>query len=1199
MAAIQIGKYKRPGIFIEEYDLSQIANPTVIEGITNMVIGFSKKGPVNTPIRLTNVSDLEAIFGTIDRSLERKGSYFHRTVTKMLESSPVYALNLLKTDDTLDKIQFKSLSGSSYIFNAAESLDSYRKFFNTTGFWKRDTQAFLDQVSLDPIAEPLEPISGLNTLINLTNVSDRAITVFTFKSSMTGFDVQLQQWYGSADKVPTYLYPTDFASDYLVDVVVVAGDWTNYSTLSTDSKWSKYFDATGLLKGQVSSFIHDRNINLLGYYQGLSLIPYFKDLSGRNIFIETLINNDTDKTGLFCAFNVDRYETDYPNGMLDLIGNTLVGTTQSTIDFLSYNDTIIDSNTYDFTDLDRPGNTWAIIPSGYDSIFRGAGATGVAEGYRSALYSEGYVYGVYTDYSYATASYTVTGTVYVTDTPYVIIGGKKLTLVNNTGATLSTTSFTSSYTPVSGTNSFYSTLKVDNTGKVSMIGTGTASPAVNVTDVVFGYTVTTINPSTSSYTFVTNDVSVNDGGFNELVSGVDFNYQYLSNPVTNVNIDTALKLQLVFELASTDKASSLAASGSYEKLRRMVYYNSLTSFFTSESVWSTENKTIVTTSNVKLTKVTITGKLGVEITNLQDTDGVFLYYKTDDEFIIGSSISFGIAYSDYWNTSGAANATVGVFGQYSKFYMDYVNGIVQTDDYITGPSGNKYYINITEFGTNTGVYIFAFFDLPTYEGGVVLDIETYDPVDYAAIFNEFTVISRKSNFSQSLDVEYPDSWTPVSTKILVNAARYTEVKVGDYLEASYDPSTLGVNTIGGLTYSEVPKQLTRIIAKKAYASVYYELTCDAPIALTTYNYGGITAQTTRYASLDNYVSTYKGTALTGFKMRNESMPNGTETRQNDILNLVKSGTPLFKALTNKEAIDFRYLIDSFGLGLIEFSKQQLMDICGARLDCFGFLNMPSMKNFKHNTDPQFVNDGVFDTAYVAAGANQDLNPSTIYSFGTGAGTTCVGYFGPYLTVSDGRPLDLPPAMFVATTYMRKHNTNFTSIVPWTIAAGVTNGKVTGFNKVEMDFTPTDIENLNGAQMNPIVYKRNRGFVIETENTAQTEYKSALSYIHVREVLIELERELSRMLLDFQWKFNTPEVRSEIKLRADVICEQYVNKNGLYNYFNKCDSENNTSDLIDRQIGVLDTYVEPIKGMGIIVNNVTILRTGAIQSGGFA
>ena len=97
--AIQIGKYKRPGIFIEEFDKSVISSP-VVEGITNLVIGVSKKGPVNTPIRVTTVGELESIFGQLDRGLERKGSFFHRTVSKMLETSPVFALNLLVTDDT-------------------------------------------------------------------------------------------------------------------------------------------------------------------------------------------------------------------------------------------------------------------------------------------------------------------------------------------------------------------------------------------------------------------------------------------------------------------------------------------------------------------------------------------------------------------------------------------------------------------------------------------------------------------------------------------------------------------------------------------------------------------------------------------------------------------------------------------------------------------------------------------------------------------------------------------------------------------------------------------------------------------------------------------------------------------------------------------------------------------------------------------
>jgi hypothetical protein len=61
-------------------------------------------------------------------------------------------------------------------------------------------------------------------------------------------------------------------------------------------------------KSQIRNFANDRNVTLLSYYEGLSLIPYFRDLDGRNIFIETTINRDTDKTGLFCSFNADLVE---------------------------------------------------------------------------------------------------------------------------------------------------------------------------------------------------------------------------------------------------------------------------------------------------------------------------------------------------------------------------------------------------------------------------------------------------------------------------------------------------------------------------------------------------------------------------------------------------------------------------------------------------------------------------------------------------------------------------------------------------------------------------------------------------------------------------------------------------------------------------------------------------------------------------
>jgi len=57
--------------------------------------------------------------------------------------------------------------------------------------------------------------------------------------------------------------------------------------------------------------------------------------------------------------------------------------------------------------------------------------------------------------------------------------------------------------------------------------------------------------------------------------------------------------------------------------------------------------------------------------------------------------------------------------------------------------------------------------------------------------------------------------------------------------------------------------------------------------------------------------------------------------------------------------------------------------------------------------------------------------------------------------------------------------------------------------------------------------------------------------------------------------------------------------GIYDYRNIMDTSNNTTDVIDNNMGVLDTYVEPVKGLEILVSRVTVLNTGDIESGNFS
>ena len=176
-----LGKYNRPDIFIEEINQSIIELP-VQDILINLVPGFSKKGPINKPIYIDNPTSFANVFGDLDRQLENKGSYFHRTCLKMLQNGPIWALNLLTTNDTRDQVEYDSISVASSYNNYPASQDTkvtipYSKIFNRQDFWERDDISFQDYL------KNLTTWSD-NRLLNFTNLNNKAVTVFMFKSNI-------------------------------------------------------------------------------------------------------------------------------------------------------------------------------------------------------------------------------------------------------------------------------------------------------------------------------------------------------------------------------------------------------------------------------------------------------------------------------------------------------------------------------------------------------------------------------------------------------------------------------------------------------------------------------------------------------------------------------------------------------------------------------------------------------------------------------------------------------------------------------------------------------------------------------------------------------------------------------------------------------------------------------------------------------
>lgn len=335
----------------------------------------------------------------------------------------------------------------------------------------------------------------------------------------------------------------------------------------------------------------------------------------------------------------------------------------------------------------------------------------------------------------------------------------------------------------------------------------------------------------------------------------------------------------------------------------------------------------------------------------------------------------------------------------------------------------------------------------------------------------------------------------------------------------------------------------------------------------------------------------------------EAAENSEKTIQ-ELLSVLVPGNGVSNTLADKDAITYRYLVDTFGSyeaasGIL--NKREFTLLAKERQNVSAILNAPMVKEFKASTDPSFLdeNTGEFKTSYVPTGGNLNLNPQSLYTLPSiNDGASYGFYFSPGLNVvENGRTKVVPPAAYASNNFIDK----YTESLPWSIVAGPRRGVLsgTGVQGVEYAFDKNDRDNLEPFGINPVVFERGAGIVIKGNKTAQQSIQSALSSAHVREVLIYIEDGLAEILQNYLFEFNTAQTRLEIKTLADSFMESVKKDQGIYDYRNIMDTSNNTDDVIDNNMGVLDTYVEPVKGLEILVSRVTVLNTGDIESGNFS
>ena len=169
--------------------------------------------------------------------------------------------------------------------------------------------------------------------------------------------------------------------------------------------------------------------------------------------------------------------------------------------------------------------------------------------------------------------------------------------------------------------------------------------------------------------------------------------------------------------------------------------------------------------------------------------------------------------------------------------------------------------------------------------------------------------------------------------------------------------------------------------------------------------------------------------------------------------------------------------------------------------------------------------------------------------------------------------------------------------PYYIVAGLNYGRIEAAGLVGPDYSysQADRDILEPLGVNVMMYVPKKGTYINSNQTAKQNPVTALSKINVRELVIYLQDEIESLLQNYQWELNTPTLRDTVKAKADYICEHVQANGGLYAFYNKCDNDNNTDDVIDNEMLILETSIEPARGAGKMVQTLTIYKKGGLTS----
>lgn len=367
----------------------------------------------------------------------------------------------------------------------------------------------------------------------------------------------------------------------------------------------------------------------------------------------------------------------------------------------------------------------------------------------------------------------------------------------------------------------------------------------------------------------------------------------------------------------------------------------------------------------------------------------------------------------------------------------------------------------------------------------------------------------------------------------------------------------------------------------------------------TYTNGDVTYIVRLDSSLNQETGKMSPVYLEGYTYQN-AKPASTsmydkQKWQDFILSTLTDYKGIRTGLLNKADCDYRYIVDTFESFVTAGCKNVLSFLSKEKQSAFSILNFPAVRTFVKCPYTSFTdNKGVFNAEYVVKGFNPKKShtvPFTLPSDSEGA--SYCAFYTP-VKFSDGYvDTMVPSAGLVSNLFIEKYR----SRQPYYIVAGPNYGAISAseMSGPDYNYSREELNILEPFGVNCLVYRPGFGTFINANQTAKQTPVSSLSSVNVRELVIYLQDEIEKLLQQYQWDFNNQTVRNKIKDKADVICSRVQANGGIQDFVNIMDESNNTPEIIDNEMAVLSTHIEPGRGMGKMIHELTLYRTGQMRA----